>query len=276
MRFEPLWGLVNDSYETTAGFHTVRSKSLRLPTSPIVSSKFGGDKGYDSLAATGGLLGRLGVLYKQRTVGALDYSGKTEFRLCERWSRLSQNETSASKIPILTLTDGLAAGRVGTKTSFSSERIDWPASLAVDNGERGYPRNKVQTYRQVLHDDIQYAIPFLVALTVVFLALAGAITSSILTPSIIRTMQRLYNQTSAGRLATGLLEPYKNDPTQSTDAWIQGQGRLSLLFGMSNAPEQSFICKLTGHETSDTEPAPAADNGAREAEEQQLLPRAVQ
>jgi hypothetical protein len=242
MRFDPLWGLVNDSFETYEGFNTLRSDTLWLPTSPSMSLNFGENEGYDALAATGGFLKRLSNLYKP-WLGGRDYSGAMEFALSERWSRLSQNQTSASQIPSLILTDGLAAGLVGTKTSYSSKYVDWPASLAVDDSRRGYPRNKVQVHRRVIQYDIRYAIPSFVILALLLAALAGAIASAVITPSIISTMRRLYDQTSAGRLATTLLQPGNSDPTLPSNEWSKKHGALHLAFGQTITSED-FFCKL--------------------------------
>jgi hypothetical protein len=271
MRFDPLWGLVNDSYETTLGFHTLRSESLWLPTSPSMTGGFGEYEGYDALAATGGFLKRLANLYEGSFgLYARDYSGKMEFSLSERWSRLSQNQTTASQIPSLVLTDGLAAGLVGTKTSFSSKYVEWPASLAVDNNVRGYPRAKVQVYRRIIQYDIRFAIPSFVVLALLLIALAGAITSGTIAPSIMRTMQRMYNQTSAGRLATSLLRPSQSDPTQASGAWVKNEGGLRLAFGKISAPENNSFCKVL-EEPSDANQKSESITETTKAERGRLL-----
>jgi hypothetical protein len=251
MRFDPLWGLVSDDYETTEGFHTLRSESLWLPTSPSMGINLGEHEGYDALAATGGFLKRLANLYDTSPLGGKDYTGKTEWALSERWQRLSQNETAASQIPSLILTEGLAEGLVGTKTSFSTKYVEWPASLGVDNSESGYPRAKVQVYRRVIRYDIRYAIPSFIVLALLTVALVGATVASIITPAILRTLQRLYNQTSTGRLATTLLRPDQSDPTQSSKTWVQNEGGLRLAFGKFRAPENDFFGRIEG-EPSDT------------------------
>ncbi|KFA69859.1 hypothetical protein S40285_08424 [Stachybotrys chlorohalonatus IBT 40285] len=49
--FDPLWGIVNNSYEATEGFHTMRSDKLWLPAPVTSGSLFGSRNGMDSLAA---------------------------------------------------------------------------------------------------------------------------------------------------------------------------------------------------------------------------------
>jgi hypothetical protein len=273
MRFDPLWGLVNNSYETTLGFHTLRSESLWLPTSPSMTGGFGESEGYDALAATGGFLKRLANLYKG-SLSARDYTGEMEFTLSERWSRLSQNQTTASQIPSLVLTDGLAAGLVGTKTSFSSKYVEWPASLVVDNNPRGYPRAKVQMYRRVIQYDIRYAIPSFLVLALLLVALTGAISCGTIAPSILRTMQRMYNQTSAGRLATSLLCPGRGDPTDASDAWVNDDGGMRLAFGRISAPENDSFCRVVG-ESSEVDLKSDSITETTKTERGHLLPESA-
>ncbi|KAH7371589.1 hypothetical protein BKA66DRAFT_423949 [Pyrenochaeta sp. MPI-SDFR-AT-0127] len=275
MRFDPLWGLVNDSYETTLGFHTLRSESLWLPTGPGASGGFGELEGYDSVAASGGFLKRLGNLYRQMSLRSRDYSGSQEFALSERWSRLSSTQTTASHIPSLILTDGLAAGLVGTKTSFSSKYVEWPAMLAVDDNTRGFAQNKVQVYKRVIQYDIRYAIPSFVVLALLLAALAGAFISSIIAPTIVGTMQRMYNQTSAGRLITSLLQPGRSDPTQSSDAWVNDEGKLRLAFGRITSPEDDYFCRIVD-KSSDVESKTEGINETTKAERGHLLTGSAQ
>jgi hypothetical protein len=244
MSFDPLWGLVNDSYEITEGFHTLRSESLWLPTSPAMGNGFLGPVGYDALAATGTLLRRLTNLYQAASPDSKDYTGKDEWAVFERWQRLSRNQTTASQIPSLILTENLAAGLVGTKTSYSTKGMEWPASLAVDPSDRGYPRAKVQVYRRVIQYDIRYAIPAFVVIAMLLAAFTGAVVVATITPSMLRTMQRTYNQTSAGRLATTLLHTSRSNLTQSSNAWVKNEGGMRLAFGKIREPEHDDFCRV--------------------------------
>jgi hypothetical protein len=271
MRFDPLWGLVNDSYETTEGFHTVRAESLWLPTSPSMSGGFGEYEGYDALAATGGFLKRLANLYDTGKLEAKDYTGEAEWALSERWQRLSHNQTTASQIPSLILTEGLAAGLVGTKTSFSTKYVEWPASLAVDSSERGYPRAKVRVQRRVIQYDLRYAIPSFVVLAILLVAVAVAVASAATAPAVLRTMQQMYNQTSAGRLITTLLRPGKSDPTQTSSAWVESEGGFVLAFGKISQPEDESFCKIVGEPVND-EPQTQSISEATKSERGHLLP----
>ena len=255
MWFDPLWGIVDDRYETMDGFYTQRSEGLWLPTSPFLTMNFGETEGYDALAAVSGFVKRLGNLYGGlSSLTDRDYSGKYEYALFERFQRLSHNETVASQIPSLILTDGLAAGLVGTKTSISNKYVEWPASLAVDDRVRGFPRAQVTAYKRVIRYDIRYAIPGFVVLTVLLVALVGAIWVLISSGSILGTMQNVYNQTSAGRLATNLLLPGRSDPKQPSRKWMRGDGALKLSFGHISAPEKDYFCTVLDAVTAESTP----------------------
>ncbi|KAF3004334.1 hypothetical protein E8E13_009460 [Curvularia kusanoi] len=270
MSFDPLWGLVSKEYEKTEGFDFLQSESLWLPTSPEMQDSLSPRDSNDALAATGGLLSRLSSLYEP-WLGAPDYSGGMEYPLYQRWARLSQNQTAASQIPSLILTNNLAAVLVGTKTSFASKYVDWPASLAVDDSIQGLPRVKVVVYRPVIHYDIRYAIPSFLVLALLLAALAGAIWSAITASNIVQTMQRTYNQTSPGRLATTLLLHTDDDAAQSSKAWNSAQGLLNLDFGKLISPENEQFCKVSRDEETDSDTAAEAANDTAEAERSQLM-----
>jgi hypothetical protein len=262
MWFDPLWGIVSDLYEEMNGFYTQRSEGLWLPASPFLSLNFGETEGYDALAAASGFIKRLSNLYGG--LGDLtgrDYSEATEYTLFEQFQRLSQNETGASQIPSLILTDGLATGLVGTKTSISNKYVEWPATLAVDDRVRGFPQAQVTGNRRVIRYKISYAIPgilILAVLLVAFIAAIWIIASS--AGSILTTMQRMYNQTSAGRLATNLLLD-RSDPRQRTSEWINWNGAVQLSFGYIFAREKDHFVSVL-EPSSDSNPEMAEEGAA--------------
>jgi hypothetical protein len=271
MHFEPLWGIVDDLYETTDGFFTLRAEKLWLPTNPLLTGNFGETEGYDALAAVSGFIRRLGNLYGGlSSLFNRDYSGKYEYALFERFRRLSHNETVASQIPSLILTDGLAAGLVGTKTSISTKYVEWPASLAVDGTVRGLPQARVMTYKRVLTYDIRYAIPGLVVLAILLFAFVWASGILLLSRSIFRTMQNMYNQTSTGRLATNLLLPGRSDPKQPSHEWVRGNGGSQLSFGHISPPENDHFCTIVG-ESSEAEPKSISRPGSGTGESDILI-----
>jgi hypothetical protein len=66
MKFDPLWGIIDNRYESMGnndGFYTLRARKLWSPTSPFLVINFGEMDGYDSLAAASGFLRRLGNLH---------------------------------------------------------------------------------------------------------------------------------------------------------------------------------------------------------------------
>jgi hypothetical protein len=244
MRFDPLWGIIDNRYETVDGFYSLRAEKLWLPTSPHLAGNFGETEGSDALAAVSGHVRRLGNLYNRALNFGRDYSGKFEYALFERYQRLSNNETEASQIPSLIMTDGLAAGLVGTKTSISTRYVEWPASLSVDGTTRGFPRARVSRYKRAVRYDIRYAIPGFILLALLIPALVAASGIALSSPSIFRTMRNMYNQTSAGRLATSMLPPGRSDPKQPSHEWVEGGGKLTLSFGQIREPDKDYFCMV--------------------------------
>lgn len=248
MRFDPLWGIVDNRYETMGykdGFYTLRAEKLWLATSPFLTLNFGEFEGPDSLAAASGFNRRLGNLYGGLSdMSDADYSGQLDYTMLERWQRLSQDNSSVAQIPSLVMTNGLAGGLVGTKTSISTKYVQWPASLAVDGTASGFPLASVTEYKRVIHYDLRYAIPAFIILAILLLAClwAGAIILS--SRSILLNLQNMYNQTSTGRLATKLLHPGGSNPKEPTRHWVKNDGRLPLGFGQITYHEKDRFCEV--------------------------------
>jgi len=261
MRFDPLWGMVDHRFEEFDGFNTLRAEKLWLPASPFLTLNFGELEGYDALAGASGFARRLGNLYSALSdPSSSDYSGRYEYTLLERWHRLSHNEDVASQIPSLIMTDGLAAGLVGTKTSISKKYVRYPASLAVDDTAHGYPQAHVRVYKRVIRYDLRYAIPSFIVLAIFLLALVWSLAIFLTSRLIIWTMQNMYNQTSPGRLATSLLRPGRSNPKESTGDWTSGDGRLVLSFGKISPPDKDYFCTIL-NDTTDAKHVPDNDSG---------------
>ena len=255
MRFDPLWGLVDRRYETYDGFYSLRAEKLWLPTSPFLTLNFGESEGYDALAAASGFARRLGNLYNALLTYGPDYTGKFDFTLLERFQRLSHNATMAEQIPSLIMTDGLAAGLVGTKTAISTKFVEWPASLAVDDTVRGFPSARVTEYKRIIKYDLRYAIPGIIVLALLLISVLWALWILVSHPVMLRTMPNLYNQTSTGRLATNLLHPGRSDPRQPASEYVRGDGKLVLAFGQIKAKAHGDFCTIVeevGPEKSDS------------------------
>jgi hypothetical protein len=263
MRFDPLWGIVDDRYEKMGyndGFYTLRAEKLWLPTSPFLTLNFGEREGNDALAGASGFTRRLGNLYGGLSdLDGPDYSGQFDYTMLERFQRISHDQTVAAQIPSLILTDGLAAGLVGTKTSISTKYVQWPASLAVDDTDRGIPQASVIEYRRVIRYDLRYAIPGFIVLATLLLALVWAGGILVSSRSILRTLKNMYNQTSTGRLATNLLHLGQSNPTQPSREWVKRDGRLPLSFGHITAPEKGHFCAVI-EGSSDAKPCPDSES----------------
>ena len=247
MWFDPLWGIVDDKYETTEGFYTQRSDHLWLPMTPNLVLNFGDTQGIGTLAAVNSFIRHLGNLYNGIGISARDYSGEYEYSMVERIRPLFDNETAASRIPSLIMTDGLAADLVGTKTPLSDSGAPWPATLAATSPDSGRPEQlRASPNKRVIRYDIRYAIPGLILLALFLLALAWAAAILAFRPGILTTLRNTYNQTSAGRLATSLLESEHANPNRPTGQWVRQDGKLLVSFGNIDSQRKDYFCKVVG------------------------------
>lgn len=196
-----------------------------------------------------------------------DHTGKLSFPLVERFSRLSANQTTASQIPSLILTDVLASLLVGTKTAIHTSSVGYPATLAVNDPPSGVPRATVVVYRRVIRYNIFYAIPGLIALAVLaVVALWAAVVIAQDRHEAVRRLRDMYNQTSTGRLATSLLCPGRSDPDQPSREWIKGDGSLLLDFGRIGSHKSDHFLLLKEDDSGSVDPS-KAENGVQRPEE---------
>lgn len=229
MRFDALWGLVNDSYENFKGFYTTREKHLWLPAGPS-SVSFGALYGFDALAAASAFTRHLG--YPNPFSGYhRDYSGKYDYTTRLRFRQLSDSNITVAQIPSLIITDGLAGTLVGTKTAFSNKGAPWPATMASDATNHGSPALNVTVIERVIRYDMRYAVPGLIILVFFVVVLVWMVTILVRSRSILRNLRYMYNHTSTGRLATGLLSEGEFDASQPTKDWVESEGQRRLTFG---------------------------------------------
>ncbi|KAH7310668.1 hypothetical protein B0I35DRAFT_481967 [Stachybotrys elegans] len=173
MTFDPLWGMVDDSYENAEGLSTMRSEKLWVPAGVAHTTAFGTAAGSDSLA--GNVAPGLTIANVYMGTSAFNlYSSDMSFSQVERFSRLSANETSVSQIPELIATDTLASLLVGTKTAIRTAPVEYPASLMVNDAPTGLSRANIVVYRRVVRYDLRYAIPGLILLGLLAAVLAVA------------------------------------------------------------------------------------------------------
>ena len=132
---------------------------------------------------------------------------------------------------------------VGTKTAVRTDPVDQPAQLAVNNPERRLSSFPVTKYKHDLHYQLRYAIPGVLALALLaFFFLLWAFILLIFRRRLLATLRNMYNQTSAGCLAATLLCPGRSSPNQSTNRWVNGNGRLVLKFGrIANYDSEYFV-----------------------------------
>jgi hypothetical protein len=244
MTFDPLWGIVHDRFENAPGLSTMRSDKLWLPETVSQTTSFGLRDGMDSLAAAGGPMPNLHQTYRQ-ILDMDSLTGAFSFPTVERFGRLSMNETSASQIPSLMLTDVLASLLVGTKSALRAAPVTYPARLRIEDPVVALGVAPVAVYRRVIRYDLRYAIPALLMvglLAAVLCWVVGILAVERL--GVLRRLRDMYNQTSTGRLATALLLPGRRNPNESTGEWVEGDGQLVLAFGRIGTRDAGYFLKV--------------------------------
>ncbi|CAG9947227.1 unnamed protein product [Clonostachys rosea f. rosea IK726] len=258
MTYDPLWGLVDDRYENTPGFSTMRSEQLWLPVgSGNAARGLGARDGWDSLA---GIQAPIFELYNAyNTLANRDsYTEGNSYSLVERFVKLSVNDTLASNIPSLMITDALASTIVGTKTAIRNTPIAYPARLTVNDPLMGFPHAQVVASSRVIHYDLRYAIPGIITLILLFVVVVWALTIVAITRGgIVTTIREMDNQTSTGRLATALLSPERSNPGLSSEKWAETDGNLVLKFGhIGERKAEYFMAMLDRDAIPDYQPEP--------------------
>lgn len=261
MTFDPLWGMVNSSYETTPGFSTMRSAKLWLPTVVSPGVTFGTRNAFDMLAAVTAPGLNVANLYTVLS-DTNDHTGKQSYPLVERFGRLSADQAAAGQIPSLLLTDILASLLVGTKTAIHTAPVAYPARLAVADPPRGLSRASVVAFRRVIRYDMRYAAPAVVVLALLLAVAAWAAgVLLVLRTEAVRRLRDMYNQTSTGRLATALLCPDRPDSDGSSPRWVHGGGKLVLQFGRIGSRKEDYFLRLSGRDV-DSKPSSQLEEGA--------------
>lgn len=155
MTFDPLWGMVNDSYEHTEGFHTMRSEKLWLPASVSTIISWGNSfSSGDTISASLAAAMSVGLLYRQNLdLDESIYTGRTSFPLIERFGKLSASQKTVSQIPSLIIADSLVRLLVGTKTAIRTAPVEFPAMLSINDLDAGLSRASVVPYRRAIRYD---------------------------------------------------------------------------------------------------------------------------
>src|SRR5690349_1601117 len=100
----------------------------------------------------------------------------------------------------------------GSKSAIRSEPITFPAMMAINDPPQAYSKAQVAVYERVIRYDLRYAIPAFLTLALFLFIISWATIILLFSWSTLPTLKHLYNQTSAGRLATSLLLPGRTDP----------------------------------------------------------------
>lgn len=249
-QIDPLWGLVDDRYETAEGLATLRAEKFWLPAvnsfATILSS-------IDSIASNSAFGTALTDLYQNAATGSAynqlaDYSGLYNMALSRLWGNMSTSPTTASGIIDLIYTDIISTAVVGTKSAIrqSSARAG-----------PGTPNTLVQVteYTRQIQYNWLYAIPAAVIVAATVLALLFILVMTIISRFSISYMRQLLNQTSTGRIVTNILYPELSHPTAPTSKWIDEAGSQRLAF--AEVPKGEAVDTKNEMETGSPHPSMA-------------------
>ncbi|KAH6856681.1 hypothetical protein B0I37DRAFT_403183 [Chaetomium sp. MPI-CAGE-AT-0009] len=205
MYFDLLWGLVNDSYETVDGFYTTRSEKLWLPANQFVGANAFNPDG----VGLGSLAAHTVPFIKMRNT----YRG---------WGDMDQMMDFYGGTSLYPMTQRF---RQLSQRPGGASRI--PNLIIVD---------------KLAATLIAPAILTLLTFTIALFWATGIL--ALRSPrATLRALRHTYNQTSTGRLATGLLlGPGRSDPRQPSRKWVKGEGGLVVSFGRVREPEREWFC----------------------------------
>lgn len=230
---QPVWGIVDTSFEGTKGYNVTRAPSFYLPYAGSWVLK---DTGPDALAGTVAPYAVLRYVLKSafKKFSGLKsnlprYSGSDNAVLQNKWRNFSSNSDVESIIRLI-WTDMMASIVVGTNRN--------PPQLATVFDRR-------VTY------DWRYAVPailFLVSWTLLFIA---GFALGVYDRKLVPNLKQLLNNTSVGRVAVSMTSgDHKHLWQASTKDWTNSAGHVPIRFGEDSWEASSFepVSSSTGQQ----------------------------
>lgn len=227
---QPIWGLVDNSYEFDPRLWTIRREYMYLPAGSA-GMTLGSISNSDSLAC-GGPLSILDLLYGLSDLSDdfPDYTGKLNLPLKRKWQGLSQTPTGISNMMGLIWTD-MTANYITSARSQLNAMFETPLTN-VARASLNIPRSRaveIQTYSRVIRYRLPYAIAGIIFLALYIIVLAAALLMCITRRSTAHLLRTMLNQTSVGRAVT--LERYRPNGgvavhvrSMTTSKWISEYG----------------------------------------------------
>ncbi|KAJ3455213.1 hypothetical protein MRS44_013813 [Fusarium solani] len=225
--YSPLWGLVDDRYESSEAFLTTRKRSLWLPAGRGFQAQHAGLEMsiFDSTPADAHMMALSAAYDVGNSVspglGQMDYTAVDNFGLYVRWRDLSRSSETARTLINLIWTDIMANLVLGTKPGpFSSEKM-------LDNPS--YDRVAQLWKRHVVYD-LRYAIPAIVLLALWLSILLGSTLLILLSRVSFSALTQLANQLAPGRIAVNFLNSEACRSDAPTKEWGTRAGSLIIGF----------------------------------------------
>lgn len=211
----PLWGLISSSYNGNISLSTVRKESLYLPGYSGWSPEVPTSPSFQNLPGTSFYNAAIGTALNigfSSGFGVADYSGQTNSAMLRQWQDLSQSAATSARILNLVWTDVAANAVIGTRTLAPQKGLAKRGNNNSNGSDSLFP--SVVSYKRRVQYHYPYGIPaFLTLLFTVALILAS-LAAALLGHSGPRTMRRLLNKTSLGRVLTPL-QVHKSEAQQA-------------------------------------------------------------
>jgi len=210
----PLWGLVDDSHANTPNLSTVRSPHFYIPAS--YESAFSGGMPTTSIVSdylagiTAPPMLWYETSYSSSSNSKFDYSGRNNLPLQLRWQELSKNTTGVSLVLKLIWTDFATNFVTGTK-GIHTPRYQQPgagnAKRAVDAGELAEGQFPVHVMHHRIRYHWYYAIPALLCISVVGLAVFMAFVSMVCGHGTVERLRHFMFNSTSGRVLASFVYP---------------------------------------------------------------------
>ncbi|KAL4744819.1 hypothetical protein BDW72DRAFT_212173 [Aspergillus terricola var. indicus] len=222
----PLWGLVSPR---AAGMisgnklQTIRKESLLLPAGTSASFLTSMSENLPGVSFYMQGLGVIDEMYLGSS-DIVDYTGKTNLAMSQRWRALSKSAVSMATVLNLIWTDYAANAVLGTK-SFMPSRQEGGTEARGD----AMVKQPVRVYTRQIGYQLAYAIPALMVLFILLLILALSVFALLLGRTSLAKMKRYLNATSAGRIMAATLEsPSRRGKPMPAIAWAGNEGSVLL------------------------------------------------
>jgi hypothetical protein len=232
---DPLWGLIDPSWENSVNLSTVRAEHLYLPAGQASIDTYPLAQGSDFIPAATGPGKAWQRLYSSfGDVDGVDNSGAGNLALYKKWDDVSHTAEGAANILNLLFIDYAANSLVGTKGQLTTSTLPpnlQKRSMSTQKRDDGMQHAEVLVHlsRRTIRYQWIYGVPALLSLFVVALILVGATVALLTGRGSIKRVKHYVWNLSAGRILTNLIYPGSSPMYSDTKEWIRAVGAKQIM-----------------------------------------------